>query len=64
MLVNGKQLLHILCIFCTNRRRVTSCQQQIVRPLVALRKHTRVSISKILKAKSEIPEHKNGKNNV
>ena len=31
---------------------------------VALQKHTRVSVFQILKAKSEIPEHKSGKNNI
>ena len=64
MFVNGKHLLYILYIFCTKRLSVTSCQEQIVRPLVASRKHTRVSIFKILKAKSKIPEHKNGKKNI
>ena len=38
-----------------------SYQEQINGPLVvnALRKHTRISIVKISKAKSEIPENKN-----
>ena len=39
-----------------------SCQEQTDSLLVIIRKHTRISASQTPKAKSGIPEHKNGKN--
>ena len=43
--------------------RVISCQEQINRLLVVntSRKHTRISIFKIFKVKSGMPEHETGK---
>ena len=46
--------------------RVMSCQEQINRlhGCNTSRNYTRISIFKIPKAKSGMPEHKNGKNNI
>ena len=42
--------------------KVISCQEQIVKLLAVIpQKNKRISIIKILKAKSGIPEHKDGK---
>ena len=67
ILVNCKDLLQILYIYCTNWLRVISCQEQINRLFAGCntsRKHTRISIFKIPKAKSGMPEHKIEKKNI
>ena len=54
--------MHIMYIYCTNWVKVISCQEQIVKLLAVIpQKNKRISIFKILKAKSGMPEHKDGK---
>ena len=61
--------MYILYIYCTNWLKVISWQEQIGRLLVVihfekLEKLRKISIFKFPQAKSEIPEHKNGKKNI
>ena len=54
-------------IYCKYWLRVISCQEQINRTFAGCnisRKHARISILKIPKAKSGLPDHKNEKKNI